>query len=293
MGTTTWRSRSDHRWSASLFTGSSRVLCACRRSPSSQPEARDQARYRPWRRCTRSTTCQFQEHLAPGIRPVPRHGVDLCHVFLRCRHVGDVGRGPVPAGGPVRRCARRCRLFSRWLSASERRLSLTAISSISIRPARLARLLDFSLLWRVIEEQRIQAMVVDYGTLFGYAAASEYVLAAILTIPIVWASGTYILAVTCCACRRRRPPGSSQPPCTMSRHSDRRSPSDIDIRHFPGPSNPESSVSPLRPGNRCMADLQPYRGLFLLSPFLLLAPPGLYAMSRDRRTRQLAMCCFS
>ena len=96
--------------------------------------------------------------------------------------------------------------------------------------------------------------------------------------------------MTCCASREELPPGSSQPPCTTWPHSGRHSQWDTGIRRLPAPSNPECSVS-AAPSWESVYGLtfSPYRGLFLLSPFLLLAPAGFYAMfRRDRRSRDLA-----
>ena len=110
----------------------------------------------------------------------------------------------------------------------------------------------FFVLWRVMEEGASKRWLWLVGALFGYAAASEYVLAPILTLLVVWAVLRLRPVVTCCASPEELPPGSSRPPSTTWPHSGPLSQSDIGIRLFPARSNPDCLASVLRPGSPYM-----------------------------------------
>jgi hypothetical protein len=145
----------------------------------------------------------------------------------------------------------------------------------------------FFVLWRVMEERASKRWLWLVGALFGYAAASEYVLAPILTL-IVLSAGFRI-----------------RPHRDLLRIAGGAAPWVIATALY----NLAAFGTPLPVGYRYSAfaatlfgfgrpsweslygiTLSPYRGLFLLSPVLLLAPAGLYAMfRRDRRTRELSL----
>jgi hypothetical protein len=145
----------------------------------------------------------------------------------------------------------------------------------------------FFVLWRVIEERASKRWLWLVGALFGCAAASEYVLAPILTL-IVLSAGFRI-----------------RPHRDLLRIAGGAAPWVLATALY----NLAAFGTPLPVGYRYSAfaaglfgfgrpsweslygiTLSPYRGLFLLSPFLLLAPAGLYAMfRRDRRTRELSL----
>ena len=134
-------------------------------------------------------------------------------------------------------------------------------------------------LWRVREEGASKRWLWLVGALFGYAAASEYVLAPILTLIVLWAG------------LRVRPGRDSAAHCRRSRpmvHRDRRlqprrirnphSQSDIGIRLFPAGSNPDSLASMLRPGSPSMGSRSALiEACSSYRPSCYFAPAGLYA----------------
>lgn len=145
-------------------------------------------------------------------------------------------------------------------------------------------------LWRVIEERAPRRWLWMTGFLFGYAAASEYVLAAVVMIPVFWAmlrvrprrdllrvAGGAAPWVIATALYNVAAFGTPLP--VGYRYSTFAGAFEGGVFGFAAPS--WESVYGLT--------FSPYRGLFLLSPFLLLAPAGFYPMFRgDRRSRDLA-----
>lgn len=129
------------------------------------------------------------------------------------------------------------------------------------------------------------------GTLFGYAAASEYVLAPILMIPIVWAS----LRV-----RPRRDllrvAGGAAPwfiATALYNVAAFGTPLPVGYRYSTFAGAFESGLFGFTAPSWESAyglTFSPYRGLFLLSPVLVLAPIGFYVMlRRDTTCRELAI----
>jgi hypothetical protein len=147
----------------------------------------------------------------------------------------------------------------------------------------------FFLLWRVIDEGASHRYLWLVGVLFGLAAASEYVLAPILACVVLW------------AIPKIRPPrhllrvAAGSLPWVIATVAYNivafRTPIPIGYRYSVF-GIPEGSLFGLVPPSWESVygiTFSPYRGLFLLSPFLLLAPAGLYVMSRrGGRTRSLA-----
>jgi hypothetical protein len=147
----------------------------------------------------------------------------------------------------------------------------------------------FFLLWRVIDEGASHQYLWLVGALFGLAAASEYVLAPILLCVVLWAipriqPRRHLLRVA-----------AGSIPWVIATAAYNvvafRTPLPIGYRYSVF-GIPEGSLFGLIPPSWESVygiTFSPYRGLFLLSPFLLLAPVGLYLMSRrDVRTRGLA-----
>jgi hypothetical protein len=155
----------------------------------------------------------------------------------------------------------------------------------------------FFLLWRVSEERASKRWLWLVGALFGYAAASEYVLAVILALTVLWAglrlrprrdllriaggAAPWFIAT---ALYNMAAFGTPLP--AGYRYTAFSSPSEFGLFGFGaragfGAPSWESLYG---------ITFSPYRGVFLLSPFLLLAPAGLYAMlRRDPRTRELSL----
>jgi hypothetical protein len=147
----------------------------------------------------------------------------------------------------------------------------------------------FFLLWRVVDEGASHRYLWLVGALFGLAAASEYVLAPILACVVLWAiprirPRRHLLRVA-----------AGSIPWVIATATYNviafRTPMPIGYR-YSAFGIPEGSLFGLVPpswGSVFGITFSPYRGLFLLSPFLLLAPAGLYVMSRrGGRTRSLA-----
>jgi len=148
----------------------------------------------------------------------------------------------------------------------------------------------FFLLWRVMAEGASRRWLWLVGALFGYAMASEYVLGPILTMVVLWAGfqvrpGRDLVRIIAAAApwliaTAVYNMAAFQTPLPVGyRYSAFPAAFDSGIFGFSVPS--WSSIY--------MFTFSPYRGLFFLSPFLLLAAPGLYVMSRHRRNRQLAL----
>jgi hypothetical protein len=155
----------------------------------------------------------------------------------------------------------------------------------------------FFLLWRVCEEGASKRWLWLVGALFGYAAASEYVLAVILALTVLWAglrlrprrdllriaggAAPWFIAT---ALYNMAAFGTPLP--AGYRYTAFSSPSEFGLFGFGahagfGAPSWESLYG---------ITFSPYRGVFLLSPFLLLAPAGLYAMlRRDPRRRELSL----
>jgi hypothetical protein len=149
----------------------------------------------------------------------------------------------------------------------------------------------FFVLWQVVEEGISKRWLWVVGVLFGCAATSEYVLAPILTVVIFWAS-----------LRVRRPrdllriAGGAAPwfiATALYNLAAFRTPVPVGYRYSAFSRGFESGLFGF--GLPSWAStygitFSPHRGLFFLSPFLLLAPAGLYAMvRREPRTRELAL----
>jgi hypothetical protein len=155
----------------------------------------------------------------------------------------------------------------------------------------------FFMLWRVSEEGASKRWLWLVGALFGYAAASEYVWAPLLTL--------VVLGVGLRLCPRRdllRIAGGAAPwfiatafynvaafgtPIPAGyRYTAFSSPSEFGLFGLGAPAGFGTPSWESLYG----ITFSPYRGVFLLSPFLLLAPAGLYAMFRhDSRTRALSL----
>jgi hypothetical protein len=154
----------------------------------------------------------------------------------------------------------------------------------------------FFLLWRVSEEGASKEWLWLVGILFGYAAASEYVLGPILSLTVLWAgvrlrprrdllriaagASPWVIAT---ALYNLAAFGTPIP--AGYRYTAFTSPSEFGLFGFGAPAGfgaPSwESIYGLTFGS--------YRGIFFLSPFLLLGPAGLYVMfHRDTRTRELA-----
>jgi hypothetical protein len=147
----------------------------------------------------------------------------------------------------------------------------------------------FFLLWRVIYEGASNRYLWLVGALFGLAAASEYVLALVLVAVVVWAMPRMQLR------RQLLRIAAGAVPWVIATAAYNlvafRTPLPVGYRYSIF-GIPEGSLFGLIPPSWESAygiTFSPYRGLFLLSPFLLLAPVGLYVMARkDGRTRRLA-----
>jgi hypothetical protein len=149
----------------------------------------------------------------------------------------------------------------------------------------------FFVLWRVMEEGASRRWLWGAGALFGYAAASEYVLGPILTVAVVWA----ILRL---GSRRDllRIAGGAAPwfiATALLNVAAFGTPLPVGYRYSPFAGAFESGMFGFgAPSWEAVYGLtfSPYRGLFLLSPFLVLAPAGFYVMlGRDTRTRDMAV----
>ena len=155
----------------------------------------------------------------------------------------------------------------------------------------------FFVLWRVSEEGASRRWLWLVGALFGYAAASEYVLAAIFVLFVVWAG---------LRLRPRRDlwriAGGAAPwfiATALYNIAAFGTPLPAGYRYTAFTYQSEFGLfgfgAPTGFGAPSWASLygitfSPYRGVFLLSPFLLLAPAGLYAMlRRDPRIRELSL----
>jgi hypothetical protein len=106
----------------------------------------------------------------------------------------------------------------------------------------------FFVLWRVLDEGLSRRWLWLVGVLFGYAAASEYVLGPVLTVVVLWAGlrlrrRSDLLRIVGGATH-----GSSPSHFTTSPHSGRLFRWDTDIRHSRAPSNPVRSASVPPPG---------------------------------------------
>jgi hypothetical protein len=147
----------------------------------------------------------------------------------------------------------------------------------------------FFLLWRVMKEGASKKYLWVVGVLFGYAAASEYVLAVILTGVVVWAvvrtrSLELLLRVAAGAAPWLVATGVYNVLAFGT-------PIPVGYRYsiFGIPAGSLFGLVPPSWDSVVGITFSPYRGLFLLSPFLLLAPVGFYAMMRQDRTRELAI----
>jgi hypothetical protein len=149
----------------------------------------------------------------------------------------------------------------------------------------------FFVLWRVMDERASKRWLWLVGALFGYAAASEYVLAPILTLIVLGAAFRI---------RPRRDllriAGGAAPwliATALYNLVAFGTPLPVGYRYSTFSGGFESGLFGfVRPSWESLYGItfSPYRGLFLLSPFLLLAPAGLYAMfRRDLRTRKLSL----
>jgi hypothetical protein len=149
----------------------------------------------------------------------------------------------------------------------------------------------FFLLWRVMEEGASRRWLWLVGVLFGYAAASEYVLAPLLSLIILWA-GLQLrprrdllriaagVAPWCIATAIYNMAAFDTPIPVGYRYSAFAGAFSTGVFGFNFPS--WATIYEIT--------FSPYRGLFLLSPFLLLAPVGIWLMMhRDTRTRNLAL----
>ncbi len=139
----------------------------------------------------------------------------------------------------------------------------------------------FFLLWRVAEEGASTRYLWLVGVLFGYAAASEYVLAPILMGLVLWFSPRirpHRLLVRVAA--------GAAPWVVVTAVYNLlafRTPMPVGYRYsiFGLPSGSLFGMVPPSWESAYGITFSPYRGLFLLSPFLLLAPIGLYLMIRQ------------
>ena len=155
----------------------------------------------------------------------------------------------------------------------------------------------FFLLWRVSEEGASRRWLWLVGLLFGYAAASEYVLAPVLALTVLWAgfrmrprrdllriaggAAPWIIAT---ALYNLAAFGTPLP--AGYRYTAFSSPSEFGLFGFGAP----AGFGAPSWGSLYGITFSPYRGLFLLSPFLALAPAGLYAMfHRSPRSRELSL----
>jgi len=147
----------------------------------------------------------------------------------------------------------------------------------------------FFLLWRVVKEGASKRLLWVVGALFGYAAASEYVLAPILAGLVVWA------IVRTRSPRLLLPVAAGAAPWIIAtgvyNYLAFGTPIPIGYRYsiFGIPPGSVFGLVPPSWDSVFGITFSPYRGLFLLSPFLLLAPVGLYEMTRHSRTRELAV----
>ena len=146
----------------------------------------------------------------------------------------------------------------------------------------------FFLLWRIVEEGAPKRGLWLVGVLFGYAAASEYVLAPILAVVVMWATirlrpRRHVLRVVAGAV-----------PWVVATATYNLlafgTPLPIGYRYSVFGVPAWTLFGFVRPSWEAFYGItfSPYRGLFLLSPFLLLAPIGIYRMVRHDRTRRLA-----
>ena len=147
----------------------------------------------------------------------------------------------------------------------------------------------FFLLWRVIEEGASKRLLWIVGALFGYAAASEYVLAPIVAGLVIWA----IVRTRWVGLLLRVAVGASPWIIATATYNVIAfgTPLPVGYRYsiFGLPAGSLFGLVPPSWESIYGITFSPYRGLFLLSPFLLLAPIGLYRMTRDPRTRDLAI----
>jgi hypothetical protein len=141
----------------------------------------------------------------------------------------------------------------------------------------------------VIEEGASKRLLWIVGALFGYAAASEYVLAPIVAGLVIWA----IVRTRWVGLLFRVVVGASPWIIATATYNVIAfgTPLPVGYRYsiFGLPAGSLFGLVPPSWESIYGITFSPYRGLFLLSPFLLLAPIGLYRMTRDPRTRDLAI----
>ncbi len=148
----------------------------------------------------------------------------------------------------------------------------------------------FFVLWRVVDRDVSRRWLWVVGVLFGYAMASEYVLAPIVALVVLWAAP---------ALQPRRDllriAAGAAPWIVATAIYDVAAfgtPLPVGYRYSAFAGAFESGLfgfSAPSWDSFYLLTFSPYRGLFVLSPFLLLALPGLHGMRRDARTRQLAL----
>jgi hypothetical protein len=149
----------------------------------------------------------------------------------------------------------------------------------------------FFVLWQVVEEGISKRWLWLVGALFGCAAASEYVLAPILIIFVFWAG-----------VRVRHPrdllriAGGAAPwfiATALYNLAAFGTLVPVGYRYSAFSAAFESGLFGFSRPSWASAygiTFSPHRGVFFISPFLLLAPAGLYAMvRRDTHTRELAL----
>jgi hypothetical protein len=147
----------------------------------------------------------------------------------------------------------------------------------------------FFLLWRVIEERASRTWLWVVGVLFGYAAASEYVLAPILAGVVVWA----VIRTRSLQLLLRVAVGVAPWMMATAVYNLVAFETVIPVGYrysiFGIPSGSLFGLVPPSWNSVFGITFSPYRGLFLLSPFLLLAPVGLHRMLGWSSTRGLAL----
>jgi hypothetical protein len=145
------------------------------------------------------------------------------------------------------------------------------------------------LLWRVIEEGASKRLLWVVGALFGFAAASEYVLAPILAGILAWA------IVRLRSPRQLWRVVAGATPWILATTAYNLAafgtPVPVGYRYsiFGIPAGSLFGLVPPSWDSVFGITFSPYRGLFFVSPFLLGAPIGLFLMMRRDRTRQLAV----
>jgi hypothetical protein len=148
----------------------------------------------------------------------------------------------------------------------------------------------FFLLWRVIEEGGSPRLLWIVGTLFGYAAASEYVLGSVLAAVTVWAAWRMRPRRTAWLIAAGAAPWIAI--TAVYNILAFRTPIPVGYRYSMVGVPPKSVYGIVAPSWTSIygVTFSPYRGLFLLSPFLLLAPVGFWLMIRQGgATRWLAL----